>query len=410
MILVWLFFLFAYPRIVEIQEKKQELVNTYKKYNTVFKSGLSYNEFKDIITDGNESDYTKILLRNIPETFFKEHFTNTWWVSYNEFLKDRGDTIQQEKSSESYMEKERSLSSILPVYDWYNSWWAIFWSTDLTENISSDDTLSDFYFINYIENLLYSFNLSYQWDIGVWELINIDENDARSDGTQSNQLEENIYAIPLAFNIVWRKSDIVDFLHYFENVARIEISDNNFSVVNDWVISRRIEGDTTIWAYNIYENQLADIVSLSLSEYPNSSIKTTDSLIFAMKTLQGKERFEIDVEVQFYVAWVPWYKMQSYVNNFLEQYQSFSSLLKKDTQKFVAQKLQFNTSRELTAVQSLQNLNSLVIQLEEDILDLRKNMAQAQDISLIYNTAVEYNKNLQKIKSSYDENIDILTK
>jgi len=375
MILVWLFFLFAYPRIVEIQEKKQELVNTYKKYNTVFKSGLSYNEFKDIITDGNESDYTKILLRNIPETFFKEHFTNTWWVSYNEFLKDRGDTIQQEKSSESYMEKERSLSSILPVYDWYNSWWAIFWSTDLTENISSEDTLSDFYFINYIENLLYSFNLSYQWDIGVWELINIDENDARSDGTQSNQLEENIYAIPLAFNIVWRKSDIVDFLHY-----------------------------------NIYENQLADIVSLSLSEYPNSSIKTTDSLIFAMKTLQGKERFEIDVEVQFYVAWVPWYKMQSYVNNFLEQYQSFSSLLKKDTQKFVAQKLQFNTSRELTAVQSLQNLNSLVIQLEEDILDLRKNMAQAQDISLIYNTAVEYNKNLQKIKSSYDENIDILTK
>lgn len=412
LILVTIFIAFAYPKISEIDTKKQELSRIYEKYNTTLISWPQYSEFKNNALDWNESDYSKELLKNVSEDFYNSYFTNSKTENYELFLASLSKEIAELKSSEAYLEKDKNLSLILPTYNWNNnSQNSVFWD-DWEDQASSfeNETLSDFYFINYIENLLYSFNLSYQGDIGIWDIINVEQDKEDDTKAQKDLLEENIYAIPLSFNLVGRKSDIVDFLHYFENVALIEISDEWFKVQNDGFISRRIEWSDTSWVYNIYENQLADITSLSLTEYPNSSVKTTESLVYAMKTLQWKERFEVDVEIQFYVAWVPGYKMQAYINALLQQYTEFSAALKKDTQKFVAQKYKYETSRELTAIGGLQSLETLIIELEKDIISLRKDSAQGDNIEETYNIATQYNKQLEKIKSSYDEQMKILIK
>jgi hypothetical protein len=118
----------------------------------------------------------------------------------------------------------------------------------------------------------------------------------------------------------------------------------------------------------------------------------------------------MDVELQFYVAGVPGYKMQAYINKLLEKYKSFSALLTSDTQKFLSQKYKYTTSKELTAIQSLKNLEMLVIALEEDITTLRKESAKGDVIEETYNSAINYNKQLEKINTAYDDQMKILIK
>jgi len=402
--------LFVYPRITTINEKKQELAEIYLQYNTSMKSWIQFTDFKSLVRNGQESNYTKELLKNVSEEFYKQHFSNTELPSYSVFLEDLENKILEEKTSSGYLNREQSLATILPTYKAKsNVSSTIFWDNENTNLSQQSETLTDFYFINYIENLLYSFNLSFKWDVWVWKLGNVDDKNTQTP-EERDLLDENIYSIPLSFNIVGRKADIVDFLHYFQNVARIEISENDFKVLNDDFISRTIEGDNQWENYNIYENQLADVVSISISEYPNSSIKTTPSLVYAMKTIQWKERFEMDVEIHFYVAGVPGYKMQAYVNDLLDSYALFSSTLEKETQKYVVQKSNYVTSEELSAIQWLQNLNTLIVEFEKDMVALRKENAQWKNIENTFNTASAYSKQLEKIKSMYDMHIKILTK
>lgn len=412
LILVLIFLILIYPKVLEIQLKKQELSSIYDRYNTAVISWLDFSEVRSQLLNGDESDYTRVLLKNVTEDFYKEHFTNTGSTTYTEYLENIRTEISNIKSSDEYLKRDKSLNVFLPTYVNDNTSGGKIFGDQGDENSSVDmsKTLSDFYFINYIENLLYSFNLSYQWDIWVGDIVNIDQDNSNDPEWTQDLLEENIFAIPLSFSFTWRKADIVDFLHYFENVAVVEISDAWFNVPNDNFISKRIEWSQDEGVYNIYENQLADIVSLSVSEYPNSSVKTTESLVFAMKTLQWNEKYEMDVELQFYVAGVPGYKMQAYINKLFENYTIFAAQLKTDTQKFLNQKYKFSNSVELTAIQRLQNLEAMVLVLEQDINDLRRESAQGNNIEEIYNTATEYNQQLEKINQAYQEQLSILIK
>jgi len=49
------------------------------------------------------------------------------------------------KSSEDFVKKERTMDFLLPFYN--------------KNNTFSDQGLTDFHFINYVENLIYTFNL-----------------------------------------------------------------------------------------------------------------------------------------------------------------------------------------------------------------------------------------------------------
>lgn len=398
LILSGVFIVSLYPDIKEIQWKKQELSETFDTYNTIAKIWLDFNQFKRNVPSVSDSNYTSLLLENIDESFYSQHFTNTGAGNYNTFLTTVEQKLSDIKSSDEYIKKDRYLNVFLPNYDKNNSFW--------------EDTLTDFYFINYIENLLYSFNLSYEWEIGVGDIVNVEREmqENNQSEVQIDALQENIYAIPLTFELIGRKSDIVDFLHYFENVSRITISQDWFLVYSDQFIRKRIEWSLPWSDYNIYENQLSEIVSLSLEEYPDTSVRSTDSLINTMKNLLWNERYEIDVVLNFYIAGVPSYRMQNYVNNVLELYTTLWSEIKNDTQKFLSQKYIYQSSDELIAIQALQSLDLLMNSFEKDILDLQRLTANPQDIEKTYNLATQYSKQLQKIQESYKTQLEILSR
>jgi hypothetical protein len=118
----------------------------------------------------------------------------------------------------------------------------------------------------------------------------------------------------------------------------------------------------------------------------------------------------MDVELQFYVAGVPGYKMQAYINKLLEKYTSFSALLQSNTQKFLSQRYKYSNSIELTAIQTLQNLETLVLALEKDITTLRKESAKGDKIEETFDSATQYNKQLEKINKAYEQQMKILIK
>jgi len=395
--LIAIFFISLYPDVQEIWEKKQELIRVFDSYNTIVANGLNYGQFKKNIAPSIDSNYDKLLLENVDESFYSQHFTNTWSLSYDVFLDGIEQKIANIKSSDEYIQKDTYLNAFLPNYDKTNSF--------------GDDTLTDFYFINHVENLLYWFNLSYSGEIGVGNIVNIDEseNTSPNQSTARDDLQEDIYAIPLDFKIVGRKSDIVDFLHYFENVSRISISDGGFLVHNDEFIKKRIDGPLFASEYNIYENQLSEITSLFLDTYPDSSARSAESLATTMKTVLWSERYEMEVSLNFYVAGVPGYKMQNYINNFFDTYTLVWNDLKRDTQKFLAQRYKYQSSDKIVAIQGLQSLESLMASFEEDIKNLRRLSANPQNIEKAYSQSVEFTKQLEKIQQSYNSKLEILS-
>lgn len=391
LILSGIFIISLYPRLLDIEEKKILLQEVSQKNQEVNKNGLDFTKFKNSLWSLEDS-YTINLLENINQDFYDDNFSNTGSVNYTAFLDSLESKILNAKVSQEYIQKEKQVSSLLPTYDQYNS---------------SPWDLSDFFFINYIENLLYSFNLSSQGDIGIWDLENADLAELQRQeisNTQdvNNNLEETIYRIPLSFNIVGQKWDIVDFIHYFENVSRISIAENGFQVYRDNFIRKVIEGDKVSTSYNIYENQLSDIANISFIEYPDSSSRETSWLIDAMKWNQSREKYEIDVELWFYVWGVPRYKIQDFITTFFSEYTDVSKKISSEAKKYKSQEYKYKQGGQIVAISNLQSLDVVNIALWKEVLALRKKFSQESDIQSVYEQAISLSEQFGKIKANYE--------
>ena len=117
-------------------------------------------------------------------------------------------------------------------------------------------------------------------------------------------MSEDIYQIPLSFEITGQKGNITDFIYFFQHVGAIRIENDNFEVYSDRFMNRVIEGDQRAEDYNIYEKQIADISGLSWSEYPDSSGSVGDesNILSLLKGRQSRERTNVEIDLQFYVA------------------------------------------------------------------------------------------------------------
>jgi len=393
-----------YPRITTIEEKKKELVSSYQSLQKIRKQGLSFWEFKAGANSKQLDSYTRNILSNIDENFFSENFTNTGSQDYIPYLWEVEAAVQEVKSSPEFLQKEEYLNNLLPTYDQDGSF--------------SWEGLSDFHFINSVENLLYSFNLSYLWEIWIWELIDVNESDdskSQSSSTvwdkpEQSLLQENIFKIPLGLTIVWQKTDVVDFIHYFENVSRISISGEEFKVANDGFIKKRIEGSKPSTSYNIYENQLADISTVVIRDYPDSSSLETQWLLSAMKGDQAKEKIEVDLEIFFYVAWVPGYKMQTFVQDFISEQKILSAKVKQDAQKYTLQKYKYSwESEKLIAIQKIQSLSIVMLTLDDEVKMVTPKLAKIEDIGELYYEVVWFAQQLDKLEGYFNEQLAIIT-
>jgi len=388
--------MFLYPRISEIEIKKETLLETYEKFKSVSIKGVSFWDFKSSIriSETWRDAYTSNLMKNVTQDFFAENFTNSWSQDYSAYLNDIKQQVGIKKLSDEYIEKDKTLALILPIYD--------------EKNTFSDEWLSDFFFINYIENILYSFNLSSNGEIWIWEL----EKQSWESEEQGNtdNLEEEIYRIPLVLEIVGQKRDVIDFLHYFENVGGISIQGDDLSIYKDTFINKKLEGSEQEIGYNIYKNQIADIDNIALQKYPDSSSLKTWWLIEAMRGEQGREKMSIEIELSFYVAWVPWYKMEKYIDDFLTLYQELSWNITLNTKKYTNQAYKFSSGEALLAINNLQSLDSVMLAFNDDVLEIRKWMVDKNNVPEVYKQVVEYRQQLSKIEENYNKQISTLTK
>ena len=393
-VFLWAVFIFILPKIQEFWSQKQELRDAHSYINQIEKEWLSYGDFKTwIAAQRNDDAYVRTLLQNIDPKFYVDNFTNTSTNDYTTFLKGVEKKIFDIKSSEDFVKKEQTMDYVLPFYN--------------KNNTFSEEGLTDFHFTNYIENLIYTFNLEAKWAIGIWTIQKVWEADV--DLTEPNSLEEGIFAIPLDFEVTWQKTDVIDFIHFFENVWSIEIDEWNINVYSDKFISKVLEGDKPSPLYNIYRNHIADVSSVIFVEYPDSSsLKTNKNLVELMKTDQAREKITVKVELQFYVAGVPWYKIEKYINSFLDDFEMFLEQVSLNVKKYTAQAYKFSKGDQIHAIGSLQSIESLLLQLNEDTINLRKEMLKKENIQELYNTAVEYREKLTTIQELYDSKVALL--
>jgi hypothetical protein len=128
-----------------------------------------------------------------------------------------------------------------------------------------------------------------------------------------------------------------------------------------------------------------------------------------MKWKQAREKISIELEISFYVIWVPGYKMEKYIDDVLILHQETLSGISSDAQKYSSQTYKFKQWEELLAIKNLQSLMNIVSSMGEDIKALRISLAKRENIKKTYEEAVGYQEQLSRIEDSYNKQLEILT-
>lgn len=391
---VGIFLLNLYPSIQEIEVKKEDFNSLYRDFQDFQEKGIPYPEYSDTLRMGNADSYQKTLLRSVGPSFYNENFINEKGWNYSYFLDTLEQEIQDKKNAESYVSRDNILSKILPYY---------------SENTSFDNNhLTDFHFINSIENILYAFNINFIWEIGVGNIQNIEKpsTDKSDKQVQNVWLWENIFSIPLSLTITGRKIDIVNFLHYFENVWWVNVVGEKLILHSDsflrWI--------TDLWGeQNIYLGHFADIQLLSMEQYPDaSSTPRSKTLIPLLKTEQAKQRMNIDIMLNFYVAGVPGYQMEQTLLDYFENFTRVNSSIAKATKKYSSKVHTYNTGEALRAISNLQSLEKILIEMQEETQDLRKAFSKKDNFEVVFQTWITFQNKLTKIEEEYKQIIGLL--
>jgi len=415
LILGWAILFFVIPRVQIALWLRDSLEEVYANYDTIEKSWIQLQELRAMAMQKESSSdaYTSTLLRNVTPQFYNSIFlSNTSWSSYEEFLQEIKKNVFEIKASDEYIKKDKTLSSILPIYT--------------QDSAFSKEGLTDFAFVNYIENLLYDFNLTANGEIwiGILEKVGgateevapvvIWEDGEEIPAIPTNTLEEDIFKIPLSFEITWQKSDVVDFIHFFENVGSIAIKDAQLEIYNDKFISKSLNFNRNAWfeSYNIYEKQIADISSVSWEEYPDSSTYdvTQKGLIALMKSDQARERVAVEIKLDFYVSGVPGYRMEQYIQELISDFNKMLQEVWMDAKKYTSQAYKFNNGEQLQAITQLQNLDTLLIAQQENIKNLQMELMSRVDIQMTYETSISQREMLDWIIKTYNAQKEILDK
>lgn len=333
--LLVLFFIILpnHHEVEAIKSEAFELNSNLEKYKSKW---MPLEEIKSMIRDkkveldpkANEK-YILSIINEVDEGFYKNNFENSSWTLYDDFINKKVE-IYKNDTSPTNEEKLKITSKVLPYY---------------SDNVLDWSNLTDFQFINYVESIISTFNLSYTNPIWIKEIKQIDNYKLLS---SDNSFDKWIYEIPVDLNISWRKSSIIDFLHFIENVWKVTFDNEtkNISINKeesdpgtvffdfrnkklDW------QKSTANWNYNIYDNQIADIELISMNKYIDSSEKNIRSnddwktFLKFLKFSQDKEKFDITVRINFYVKWVPKYKVDEFISSFNKRLSLIDDSVKK---------------------------------------------------------------------------------
>ncbi len=363
-----------YPKFNEIKEQKIDTKSKIDNYERLKKKWITFAEFNELKRWYKTNVYNTSLLKNIDESFFNTNFiNNNSWEDFNNFFTKKIIEINKKENNENIKKIKESYNKILPTY--------------VEDNYENEEwVMTDFKFVTYIESILYTFNLDIpNKNINVWNLNVLSD---YGDGTEP-PLDTTIFYIPYKFDITWKKSDVLDFVYFLENVGSININlEWNVEVQEDNFIKKSL-----LWFdnWNIFENQIIDIEKIQITDNIDSWFETktkTENLMDFIKRTQWNDKITIKLDVRFYVKGVPNYKILESIEKLNERYVA----LKEEYSKL-------KNNKDITQEEKL-ILNKWLAYLKEldsTIITLKK---EKTDLNNTYKKVLEVNKSLDILQNT----------
>lgn len=378
------------PSFQEMQQNKDILATNYSDLQSIEKSGIELKDFQALSKKSSLTPYVKELIKTTWNDFYSRNFNNEKESDFLVFLNKKEEEVIKQQKSSLLEQRNKPVDKLLPIY-----------VTD-----ASEEGITDFEFINYVEALLYSFNLISEDSIWIWELKKIEDDDTL---TRSN-LDSNMFYIPLSLEVTGQKSNIIDFIYYLENVWSINLRDWMVEPYSDEQLPNTISGDVIAENYNIYENQLSDIESISFPTYIDSSSDQVNGFFTDfIKTTQARQRFSVEVDLRFYVQWLPDYKIQSYIDSIVQTHTELTSESKKSLQ-IVLDSVSSGSTSELKAKNAIKSLSNILVLMQDDIKQLKASAwSKDKDLVQAYNEAQEYEQRLKNIQKVLQDSMIELT-
>lgn len=403
--LLMFYLLYLSNEIDVYKENKNLLTNEVEKFNNLKFKWLSFDEYKSSLTPWSSEE---LLVSKIWTDFFNQNFNNTTNLEYLWYLKDKQKELALKKLDPEVVSREEKLQKVLPSY---TQWVIAKWN------------MSDLEFINYIENLIKSFNLVTDSKIWITEVLPLEEEKLLPNWKKiQDNLSTQLFYIPVKLELTWKKSDIVEFLYYVQKswiVASVNDSELKFFNDSNKVVSKQI-----IWTKansNIYENKILDISDITFKEYIDSSISfrtsqqfTTEWLVRFIKNNEEKnQEFKVDLTLEVYVKWLPLYVLDNYIQKVIWDYKKFNSQYK-NIENLVKENNKKILNNNKTEIIWYTNTIALFFENnEENLKQLEFALKDKTKLEINYQKAHKLNNDLlaiEKIIKEINDKINVLNK
>ena len=371
---------YAYGEFSLIQEKKETLHESINKLGTISKSWMSLWEFKGwAMPLVKDDENLRNILWQLEKDFYDSHFINDNWATYAEFIDKKIKDVEEKEESQEHIEMEKISSTVLPAY------------VDDTLSSSEGEDFSELNLVNYIERIMQTFNLEYDWDIWVSDLLPLNADDEKDNKSQEWEegkealLENKIFYIPVSFTLSWNKSSIIDFIYFIEHSGKVSAENTTLSVYEDEYFDRSeenfrstdlvLEWDTNTRNYNIYKNQLIDFESIVFNEYiyqQRDGDKRGEFLANIRRLPQWIERYEVDVQLRFYVKWISDYKIEKKYTEEVESLLAYQKDIQKSKSALSAMKISQKTPEAVVILKRLVGYEQYISGLGEKLQDFKK--------------------------------------
>lgn len=434
-------------KIIEwYKEELKVVTNSISSLESEWISFWDFNKLKSQITY-IKTEYLNIVLKNINVSFYNNNFINKKWWKFEDFINEkklgfysneellaltedeleRLDDDIEEKVRNEKSRKEKMIT-VLPSYN-----------PDLKE--VDENLLTDFKFVNYIESIIKTFNLEIDSSIWIGNISSysnwILENKSKK-AKKINTWGSKIFFIPIKLSVLWSKEDVINFLHYIVNVWNIDVKDGGFDVVEDDELSysdkrkmvlvwdynktfwngkryrKSYDGIESLDKYNIYNHQVIDIESISMPEYPVSYYITEERgelwFIDFLKTDAQKDGdFIVNLDLRFYIKWVPDYKMIEFIKWYIKDYNDTKILIAKQLALLLRNKDTLKDWDVILLKNQYEKANAYLNSITQDIKKLEITLKKWTWIDVLYKNSLDNNKILRNIVTVLwlsDENFD----
>lgn len=380
--LIWFaYFLLSYlvPWFKEVENKKLELKQIISNYKEIQKKWLS---FDDVISNVKDEDFKKFITND----FFSSNFVNNWYDDYLKFLEAKEKYINRIKMSDSIKKRDDMIFKILPSY---SKWIFVDWN------------MVDLEFINYVETILKTFSLKTNSSIWIKEVIPINNKSNKSTQTE-------IFYIPLSLNLEWKKWDLLDFLYFAEKVWFVnDVTNEKIDIYSDKYFNKNL-----FWKnqkQNIYENKIFDIEKIKIPEHidtssiPRQDLTKKGFIDFIKNTYLKDEDISVNVDLRFFVKWLPTYKISDFIkNDIILVYDKISKKTESLIQQLETQKLKDNSKQIVIVLNKLKNIDLYLKDKQKDIQQLKLFINQNRNLEDLYLKNKDLRNTLNEIKIYID--------